>query len=544
MSDVGLLGRQVRHELVAQTRTPITMILAVAFPLVFFVIVAAFVGNETIDARAGIRVAQFLAPAFASFGLVMATFSFLAIGFAEAQAAGVLRRQAGTPLPRWGLLGGRIGAAVLLGLLATVLVIGTGVAFYGVQLLGRTLPAVVVTLLVAGVSFSALGLAAAAWLPPQSTTAVTNGLVIVLAFVSDIFAFGDGMPGWMSTLGWVFPLKHLVNALGDGFNPYLEGGGWAWDHLGVIALWGLLGAALAVWGLRRDRDRGVGTGTSPGGARVADARPRRAGAVSSLQVLGSQVDHGQRVLWRDPSSVFFAVVFPVLLVAVIPVVNGGGTQEMGDAGLTLGAFFAATMAVYGAGVTAYVNMPQGLAEDRERGVLKRLRGTPVPAWALLAGRVVAALVVALLTLLAVWVLAMIMYGVGVPASWPGMLAVFVLVAVCFAVLGLAVMSLVRGGQAVVGVTLGTLLPLSFVSDVFVFGMPFPDWLERLTWVFPLRHATRAMTEVTAGLGLGGEHLGVLALWTLAGLVVVVLRFRWTLEAMGRRTRMPGAGATH
>ncbi|MCL3859618.1 ABC transporter permease [Actinotalea sp. K2] len=536
MNDIGLLGRQVRHELVALTRTPITMILSIAFPLVFFLIVAAFVGNETIDARAGIRVAQFLAPAFASFGVVMATFSFLAIGFAEAQAGGVLRRQAGTPLPRWGLLGGRIGAAVLLGLLATVLVVATGVAFYGVQLIGRTLPAVVVTLLVAGVSFSALGLAAAAWLPPQATTAVTNGVAIVLAFVSDIFAFGDGMPGWMSTLGWVFPLKHLVNALGDGFNPYLDGSGWAWDHLGVIVLWGLVGAALAVWGLRHGQDRASATGTSPGRAHADDVRPRRTGSVSARQVLGSQVGHGQRVLWRDPSSAFFAVVFPVLLVAVIPVVNGGGTQQLGDSGLTLGAFFAVTMAVYGAGVTAYVNMPQGLAEDRERGVLKRLRGTPVPAWALLTGRVVAALVVSVLTLLAAWALAMVMYGAGVPASWPVMVGVFVVAAVCFAVLGLAVLSLVPSGQAVVGVTLGTLLPLSFVSDVFLQGVVFPDWLERLTWVFPLRHATRAMTEVTAGLGVGWWHLGVIALWTLGAAVVVVLRFRWTLEAMRPGTR--------
>ncbi|MBC7292133.1 MAG: ABC transporter permease, partial [Actinotalea sp.] len=255
MNDAALLGRQVRHELVFLVRTPIMMILSVGFPLAFFALVSAFVGNATLDARAGIRVAQFLAPAFASFGLVMAAFSFLAVGLAEARTLGVLRRQAGTPLPRWALLGGRIGAAVLLGLGSTVLVIGAGTAFYGVQVIGRTVPAVLVTLLVAGMSFAALGLAAGAWLPPQTASAVTSGLVIVLAFVSDLFTFGGTMPAWMTTLGWVFPLKHLVNALGDAFNPYLDGGGWGWDHLAVIALWGLVGAALAVWGLRRAEDR-------------------------------------------------------------------------------------------------------------------------------------------------------------------------------------------------------------------------------------------------------------------------------------------------
>ena len=163
--DVAVLGRQVRHELTSLWRTPITMILSVGFPLLFFVLIASLIGNETLDARSGVRLAQFVAPGFASFGVVMATFSFLAVGFAEARSTGVLKRQNGTPLPRWALLGGRIGAALLLGLIATTLVLGVGVVFYDVQLFGRTLAAVVVTLVVSAVSFSALGLAAAVLLP-------------------------------------------------------------------------------------------------------------------------------------------------------------------------------------------------------------------------------------------------------------------------------------------------------------------------------------------------------------------------------------------
>ena len=101
---------------------------------------------------------------------------------------------------------------------------------------------------------------------------------------------------------------------------------------------------------------------------------------------------------------FFAVAFPVLLVAIVPAVNGGGDVLM-SSGQPLGTFYAGTMAVYGAAVTAYVNMPQGVAEDRDRGVLKRAGGTPLPAYALVVGRVVGALVVALLTGVAIVVLA-------------------------------------------------------------------------------------------------------------------------------------------
>lgn len=526
---LGMLLRQVGHELTSLRRTPITLILGVGFPLVFFILLAALIGNEVLDERSGVRLAQFVAPAFASFGIVMSTFSFLAIGFAEARARGVLKRQASTPLPRWVLLGGRMGAALLLGLTATALVLGVGAAFYDVQIIGRTVPAVLVTILVASASFSALGLALALVLPsPQATLAVTNGIVIPLAFFSDIFMFGGSSPAWMSTIGWAFPLKHLVNAFGDALNPYLTGSGFELDNLAVIAAWGLAGALVAAWALRRERDLTAG-GAEARATRPSarDARPRRTARPGSLTLLAGQVAHTTAALSRDPSNVFFAMAFPVLLVAIIPTANGGGDVRL-ESGLLLGAFFAATMAVYGAAVTAYVNMPQGIAEQRDTLVLKRTRATPLPPAALFGGRVVGALVVSLLTLAAIWVLASLMYGVGLPSAWPAALATYVASVLCFASLGLALAAVVRTEQAVTGVALGTLLPLSFVSDVFVIGATFPPALDRIAWVFPLRHATRAMTEATdagaRGFALG--HVGVLVAWTLVGLAVVAWRFSW------------------
>ena len=56
---------------------------------------------------------------------------------------------------------------------------------------------------------------------------------------------------------------------------------------------------------------------------------------------------------------------------------------------------------------------------------------------------------------------------------PAAVVTLVVATVCFAVVGLAVMTFVRSAQAVVGVTLGTLLPLAFISDVFVVGASYP-----------------------------------------------------------------------
>jgi ABC-2 type transport system permease protein len=536
-SGPAMLLRQTSHELAALSRTPITLILSIGLPLLFFVLLSALVGNEVVDERGGVRVVQYLAPGMASFGVVMATFSFLAVGLAEARATGVVKRQAGTPAPRWVLVGGRIGAALVLGLTSTALVLVTGVVLYDLQVPSRSVLSIITTLVFASGCFSALGLALAMALPTmQLTLAVSNGVVIPLAFISDMFMFSGDMPDWLETIGWIFPLKHLTALFADALNPYLTGSGFQLDHLLVIALWGVAGAVVATVLLRRDRDRDASGATAAGRSRrsragsrgaAADARPRRTASPGAVALVSEQVAHTQSILWRDASAVFFAVAFPVLLVAIIPAVNGGGDVLMSN-GAPLGTFYAGTMAIYGAAVTAYVNMPQSLAEDRDRGVLKRTLGTPLPAPALLLGRVVGALVVALVTGLAIVVLAAVAYRPPLPRGMPSAVVTLVVATVCFAVVGLAVMTFVRSAQAVVGVTLGTLLPLAFISDVFVVGASFPPVLEAISWFFPLRHAAAAMSQAVGpdvtGSGLALDHLAVLVAWTFAGAVVVALRF--------------------
>ncbi len=538
---VPMLWRQTRHEVAALARVPITLILSVGLPLVFFVILSALVGNEVVDASTGVRLVQFLAPGMASFGVVMATFSFLAVGMAEARSTGVVKRQAGTPVPRWVLVGGRMGAALVLGVVATVLVLAAGVAFYGLQVPARSAGALVSTLVLASACFSALGLALGLALPTmQVTLAVANGIVIPLAFISDMFMVGSAMPGWLSSIGWVFPLRHLSAAFGAALDPYGAGAGFAWEHLAVIGLWGLGGAALATVLLRREGDAAgaAAAGATPArGRRAGDAVPRNAGSPSAVARAWSQVGHTRRTVWRNWSAVFFAVAFPVALVLIIPTVNGGGDQLLAD-GQPLGSFYAATMAVYGAAVTAFVNMPEGVLTDRERGVLKRLHATPLTAPELLLGRVVGALAVSLATALMIAAVAALAFRPAYPTGLPAAVVSLVVATVCFAVLGLAVTSFAGSAQAGVALTLGTMLPLAFVSDIFVVGAAFPAPVEAVSWFFPLRHASAAVTSAVhpdlVGAGFAWDHLGVLLAWTVAGAVVLAWRFRWVATESPRR----------
>lgn len=554
-----LFRRQTAHELRALSRVPVATFFAVVFPLIFLVLIMALVGNPVIDEREGVRLAQFAVPAFSVFGVVMAAFSALAIGLTEARSKGVLKRYAGTPLPRWAMLGGRTGAALLLSLLSVVVLFAVGVLFYGFQLVWRTMPAAALTLVVGISAFTLLGLAVAALAPsPQAATAMTTGSVVALAFISDLFTIGADLPTWLERLGWVFPLKHFVNAFSDAANPYLTGSGFYPDHLAVMAAWGVLGAVVAIRGLSiepRSR-RGIPAPAAQtfadhaGSARHAGemAEPRRSGVAAEARtrraraadLLVAQIRHSNRSLWRDPGSVFFAVAFPVLLVLLVPQLFGRDTT-LPD-GTPTAQFYAPTMAVYGAAVTAYLNMPEAIAQARQRGVLKRLRGTPLPPSYFLTGRVVSGLWVALVTLVAVLGVGVVLYDVELPGiRMIAVLVTFVLAVVCFAALGVALVGLFRSAQTFTAVGLATLLPLSFVSDIFLIGADFPTWLDAVSWSFPLRHAVHGVADPFAvgatGSGFDVGHLAVILAWTVAGALVAVKRFGWEPRAeQGRAHR--------
>ena len=538
---------QFRYATRSFWRTPVAAFFTLAFPLSFLVVVCAIAGNEVMDARSGVRVAQFLTPVFAVFGACMAAFVSLALGVSYARESGVLKRLRSTPLPPWIHLAGRVAAAVYVSLIAIVLVTAVGVVFYGVDIVWRTLPAVVVTLVVGVACFAALGLAVVSLAPtPGATQAVANGGLILLAFVSDVFVVA--LPSWLDSVGWVFPLKHFVNAVADDFNPFLTGSGFAWDHLAVLLAWGVAGAIVALrfftWepapGHARRRRHGRVDASSQG--LVVTEPVREPGVAATAGGLAAAIDVGPRSwaalalaqtryttvkLLRDPLSVFFAMVFPLLLLIFFSAVYG---RDATWGGLPLPQYLAAVFSVYGVAVMSYVNLSSLVAEDRSHLVLKRLRGTPLPPGAYLAGRIGAAVVLGALTVALVFGAGAVFFGVRLgPAALLGTVLVFTVIIAGMTALGLLLVSLVDSPQSVTAIALATLLPLSMVSDIFINSPGLPTAMSALGWTFPLRHMAAVAVAVSSGRAVDVQlwmHLGVIVLWGAVAAALAARLFRW------------------
>lgn len=267
--DFGLVFQQIRYQNKIFWRTPIAAFFTLVFPLMFLVLFAALFGNDEIEAL-GVTTAQFYAPSLAVFGAASATYTNLATSTSIARDEGILKRVRGTPLPPWAYIAGRVGSALWIATLAVVLMMSVGVVFYGVEIIGRTLPAAVVSFVVGAATFAALGLLVAALIPTgDSAPAVTNATLLPMAFVSDVFIPIEDPPTWLEIVGNIFPLKHFVQAFGDAFNPSLTGNGFTWTgmeyneltgtgvyaiglNVAVMAVWGISGAVLAIRYFRWD----------------------------------------------------------------------------------------------------------------------------------------------------------------------------------------------------------------------------------------------------------------------------------------------------
>lgn len=258
MTGAALALRQIAFEQRSFWRNPPAAFFTFVFPLMFLFIFNVLFGNEEVTLPTGetARGSTFYIPAIVTFSVITACYTNVAMGVSLARDAGILKRVRGTPLPAWAYLAGRVGSAVSIAIMLTVLVTAAGALLYGVDVPISTLPGVVLTLAVASGSFAALGLAVTAFIPnADAAPAVVNASILPLMFFSDVFIPLDDPARWVEILGYTFPVRHFSDAMQTAYNPFETGTGIEWSRLAAVALWGIVGALVAlrffVWEPRR-----------------------------------------------------------------------------------------------------------------------------------------------------------------------------------------------------------------------------------------------------------------------------------------------------
>jgi len=234
----------------------------------------------------------------------------------------------------------------------------------------------------------------------------------------------------------------------------------------------------------------------------------------------------RRMFWRNPSAAFFGFLLPLLLLAIFGAVFSSRPEDLdvivpGIAGLSV---MSAT----------FTSLAYNLTTLRERGILKRLRGTPLPPSAYLSGLAGNAVANAVLQLALVIVAGHVVFGVAWPTEWVS-LAVFTAVGVvCFASLGVALSHAIPNPESAPAWVNAVFLPQILIAGVFYDEKDAPQFIRDIAEVLPLKHLIDGFSgAMVHGEGLS-DHLTallVLGVWTAVGVAIAVRGFSW--EARSR-----------
>lgn len=239
----------------------------------------------------------------------------------------------------------------------------------------------------------------------------------------------------------------------------------------------------------------------------------------------------QKVFWRNPASVFFTVLLPVVFLLIFATIFGDQKVD-GLGGLKVTTYYIpaiVTMAVISA---TMVNLAMNVTIAREAGLLKRGRGTPLPPWVFIAGRIGNAIVISAVMVVVVTLIGKLLYDAPIP--WdriPAVIVTLVVGAASFCCLGLAMTVIIPSREAASAITNAITLPLYFLSGIFIPEGEIPDGVLSFANHFPVRDFFQAFfgaySPNTVGAGFEWGELAVVAIWGLAGFLIALRYFRWT-----------------
>ncbi len=247
MSAARLVWHQYRYDQRTFWREPAAVFFTVALPLIFLFLFITIFGNEPVEAGGKeIPGATYYVPGILALAIVSATTVNLAITMTTLRERGTLKRVRSTPLPPWVFMAARLLTSLAVSVLMVVLVTLLGRLVYGVAIPTRTLPGLLLTVVVGTAACCCLGFALTAIIPSENAApAVTNAVALPLYFFSGVFVPDGVLPRGMQIVGDLFPVKHLFQALLSAFDPLTKGPGIEGVHLLVLAGWGLAGLLVA-----------------------------------------------------------------------------------------------------------------------------------------------------------------------------------------------------------------------------------------------------------------------------------------------------------
>jgi ABC-2 type transport system permease protein len=242
-----------------------------------------------------------------------------------------------------------------------------------------------------------------------------------------------------------------------------------------------------------------------------------------------QLRYVNKAFWRNPASAFFTFAFPLMFLVIFTALLGGGEVRLGGRLIHQSTYYVATMAAFAVISACYNNIAIGLAFQRDSGVLKRTRGTPLPSAVFFGAKVMHAMLISLLLVAITVTFGKVLYSAEIPTGTPliEFLVTLVVGAASFCALGFAVTAVIPNSDAAAPIVNATILPLLFLSGVFIpIGDNAPTWITWIARIFPVRHFADGIQAGFLGTAFHWSDVLIIGAWGLGALLLTLRFFSW------------------
>ena len=241
-----------------------------------------------------------------------------------------------------------------------------------------------------------------------------------------------------------------------------------------------------------------------------------------------------RLFRREPFSIVFVLAFPLMMMMLLSAVFGNDEADARDIengmlvwrGVTPANYYTAASVAAIIAALGLMTLPTNLAGYRERGILRRMRASSVPAWVIVGAQLTLALVTFVAGALIMSLVARFAYDAMVPEDVIGVVVALVLGALAFGAIGLLLATVVRGSRAAQGIGLLLFIGMWLISGTAPPRAVLPASMRDIGGALPLSHLVIAIQDPWFGTGWAWGDLAVLAAVAIGAGVPALYFFRW------------------
>lgn len=226
-----------------------------------------------------------------------------------------------------------------------------------------------------------------------------------------------------------------------------------------------------------------------------------------IRILGVEVAEGLRAILREPTALFFSVVFPVMFYALFASIFGPGPQNASGLLAGYGTFGVVSVMLLNPAIT--------VADDRTRGWLRVKKVSAASIGTTVAAKVLAALPYAFAVVVSLSVVSVLEVGpLGGAGTWLRLVVALLLGGLPFALLGLAV-GFVASSNATAAVLNAVLFPMVIASGLWFPVDILPGFVQALAPFLPTYQLAQLAHAQLAGGPWLGHALALLAMTSVA-----------------------------